>query len=470
MYVQMIQNLRDNSTQKLEKTKPLDQEHKSKMSSTEDLDELSYNSTSSHSTDAFIHENLKHDSVLVNSQLNESLKYKNLVENLELSKLNYENFKNSLNKVEDIDLMSQIEEKLNQINEFKIDLLKAKYQDEINLKVSSIKLVMEKMNLASIKWSNEEYEKKLDKMKQELDLNNRKIGDYEIKIEDLNRRIKSYKNKFEINNEDLELEMRPLEDEAETYTTLNVNNQFDYLQDEINEKNELIESLRAKEDIYLSEINRLKNQLNDYMEFNFTKSNSTTMTNFEFESALIDTTTDSMYREPRIVVTQSKDNRVNELFVELERKDAMIQKLSEDYRKLKEEVETMTHPLFIELQSELQKQFDEEFEDLKICYENKLREELEIYKNINEQKIESIELENKQNLVDIESKHKLELQQLEIDFKKILNQNLQDLKEQLERTQKDNKEVNIKFKYTTEHHSKEISNLPSDVDLVVSNF
>ena len=54
---------------------------------------------------------------------------------------------------------------------------------------------MEKMNLASIKWSNEEYESKITKMKQELDLNNKIIGDYEIKIKDLNRQIELYKNK-----------------------------------------------------------------------------------------------------------------------------------------------------------------------------------------------------------------------------------------------------------------------------------
>lgn len=63
------------------------------MSSTEDLDELSYNSLSSHSTDGYIHETLKHESEIVNSHLEESLRYKPLVENLEYSKINYENFK-----------------------------------------------------------------------------------------------------------------------------------------------------------------------------------------------------------------------------------------------------------------------------------------------------------------------------------------------------------------------------------------
>ena len=152
--------------------------------------------------------------------------------------------------------------------------------------------------------------------------------------------------------------MRPLEDEIESTLLTNVNNQFDYLRDEINEKDELIENLQAREEIYLNEINRLKNQLNDYMEITLSKPN-TTISNFEFESALIDTTTDSMYREPKLIMTQVKDSRVNELVVELENKDSILRKLTDDYNKLKEEIETMTHPLFIELQSEMQKNFDE---------------------------------------------------------------------------------------------------------------
>lgn len=115
------------------------------MSSTEDLDELSYNSLSSHSTDGYIHETLKHESDIVNIHLDESIRYKSLVENLEFSKLNYDHFKSIFNichlifdlsliqidnlKIsEHIQLLSQIEERLNQISECKIDLLKAKYQ------------------------------------------------------------------------------------------------------------------------------------------------------------------------------------------------------------------------------------------------------------------------------------------------------------------------------------------------------
>lgn len=70
-----------------------EEEKQTKMSSTEELDELSYNSASSHSTEAFIEENLKYELKNVNSELNESLKYKTLVENLELSKIDFENFK-----------------------------------------------------------------------------------------------------------------------------------------------------------------------------------------------------------------------------------------------------------------------------------------------------------------------------------------------------------------------------------------
>ena len=39
-----------------------------------------------------------------------------------------------------------------------------KKKDELNLKVTSIKFVMEKVNSASLKWSSEEYEKKLRKV------------------------------------------------------------------------------------------------------------------------------------------------------------------------------------------------------------------------------------------------------------------------------------------------------------------
>lgn len=67
------------------------------MSSTEDLDELSYNSLSSHSTDGYIHETLKHDFETVSIHLNESVRYKSLVENLEYSKLNYDHFKSIIN-------------------------------------------------------------------------------------------------------------------------------------------------------------------------------------------------------------------------------------------------------------------------------------------------------------------------------------------------------------------------------------
>lgn len=61
------------------------------------------------------------------------------------------------------------------------------------MRVSSIKYVMEKINLASIKWSNEEFDKKLIKMRHELDLNDKKIIEYEAKIKDLNRQLKAYK-------------------------------------------------------------------------------------------------------------------------------------------------------------------------------------------------------------------------------------------------------------------------------------
>lgn len=69
----------------------------SKMSSTEDLDDLSYNSISSHSTDGYIYETLKNDCDIVNSHLEESTKYKPLVENLEYSKQNYDHFKSKIN-------------------------------------------------------------------------------------------------------------------------------------------------------------------------------------------------------------------------------------------------------------------------------------------------------------------------------------------------------------------------------------
>ncbi|RNA01322.1 hypothetical protein BpHYR1_020605 [Brachionus plicatilis] len=349
----------------------------SKMSSTEDLDDLSYNSISSHSTDGYIYETLKNDCDIVNSHLEESTKYKPLVENLEYSKQNYNHFKNSLSNSENFELLSQIEEKLNRIAECKIDLLKAKYQDEINLKISSIKFVMEKMNRATIKWSNEENEKKIAKMKQEVELNKKIMSDYEIRIKDLTNEVSSYRKMIEANNGDLE--MRPLQEDTqfESHHTFDINNQFDYLRDEINEKDKQIELFRAKEDVYLNEISRLKIQLNDYLEYNSSKANTT---NFEMESALIDTTTDSAYREPRIVVTQMRDDRVNGLIIELDAKNRSIQNLTNELSKLKEEVETMTHPLFYELQSEMQNQFNQEYEELKICYENKLREELEIYK------------------------------------------------------------------------------------------
>lgn len=55
------------------------------------------------------------------------LHYKHLLESVELSQIDYTNFKSTLNYYES-DLCNCIEEKLNQINEFKLDLLKAKFK------------------------------------------------------------------------------------------------------------------------------------------------------------------------------------------------------------------------------------------------------------------------------------------------------------------------------------------------------
>lgn len=152
--------------------------------------------------------------------------------------------------------------------------------------------------------------------------------------------------------------MKPLQDntQSEFQHTFEINNQFDYLREEINEKDKVIENLRAKEDVYLNEITRLKSQLNDYLEFNTSRDNTN---NLEMESALIDITTDSVYREPKIVVTQMRDDRVSGLIIELEAKNKTIQNLTNELNKVKEDIETMTHPLFYELQNEMQNQFNE---------------------------------------------------------------------------------------------------------------
>lgn len=144
--------------------------------------------------------------------------------------------------------------------------------------------------------------------------------------------------------------------EVKSQHIYDINNQFDYLRDEINEKDQIIESLKAKEDVYLGEISRLKSQFNDFLELNTSKENNT---NFEMESVLIDTTTDSIYREPKIGGTQMRDDRVNGLILELEAKNKTILDLNDELNKLKEDIETMTHPFFFELQNEMQKHFDE---------------------------------------------------------------------------------------------------------------
>lgn len=108
--------------------------------------------------------------------------------------------------------------------------------------------------------------------------------------------------------------------------------------------------------MYLGEISRLKSQLNDFLELNTSKENNT---NFEMESALIDTTTDSIYREPKILGTQMRDDHVSGLLIELEAKNRTILNLNNELNKLKEDIETMTHPLFFELQNELQNHFNE---------------------------------------------------------------------------------------------------------------
>ena len=62
---------------------------------------------------------------------------------------------------DDLKLANEIESKLDQLNDSKLNLFKLKSQEEMALKVSSIKLVMERVNMASVKWLNEEFEKKL---------------------------------------------------------------------------------------------------------------------------------------------------------------------------------------------------------------------------------------------------------------------------------------------------------------------
>ena len=79
----------------------------------------------------------------------------------------FENIFNCNSKIQDtldeddIKLADEIESKLVQIHDSKFNLFKLKSQEEMALKVSSIKLVMERVNLASVKWLNEEFEKKM---------------------------------------------------------------------------------------------------------------------------------------------------------------------------------------------------------------------------------------------------------------------------------------------------------------------
>lgn len=45
------------------------------------------------------------------------------------------------------------------------------------------------MNRAAIKWSSEEYETNLAKMRQELDMSKKVMSDYEIRIKDLTNEV-----------------------------------------------------------------------------------------------------------------------------------------------------------------------------------------------------------------------------------------------------------------------------------------
>jgi hypothetical protein len=75
-------------------------------------------------------------------------------------------FKETL-KESEIELAGLIETKINSINDLKTVLLKEKFQEEVTLKVTSMKFVMEKVSAASLKWTKEEYEKQLEKLRQE---------------------------------------------------------------------------------------------------------------------------------------------------------------------------------------------------------------------------------------------------------------------------------------------------------------
>lgn len=169
--------------------------------------------------------------------------------------------------------------------------------------------------------------------------------------------------------QDLEIEMKPLNDDIDSTFHQQHEHSFhmlNNLRDELDEKNTLIQSLKQNEEVYLTEINRLKNELNQAFETSQTQTihnliSLETSSNLITQDSLFDTTNDSICKEQKIL-TPLKETRFESIQAELEAKEAEIDKLKlelKDYANLREEIENLTHPSFIQLAKELKEHFNE---------------------------------------------------------------------------------------------------------------
>ncbi len=187
----------------------------------------------------------------------------------------------------------------------KYDLLKEQYNDELNLKLASIKFVMERINNATMKWSKEECEKQVHQVKlgesEKYDLIRKA---YDSRIDDLHHQIDSCKSELEMQKnaqktEQLDLTLQSIDNDLSTYCDINLGageslfcesssnfninsnvtssllsqhqfqpithqQQLKKLLSEIEDKNGIIKSMKKSEENYLEEIQSLKTQLSQF--------------------------------------------------------------------------------------------------------------------------------------------------------------------------------------------------------------
>jgi len=382
---------------------------------------------------------------------NETAAYRAFLREIEERENDYENFKTSLNENEQ-NLAKVIEEKLTSISNAKIEFLTLKHQDELKLKIASLKLVMTSISSASAKCLSDETCEKITRIQTEL-------SDLKSDLGSKCNEVLSYRNEIQI------LEKATNE-----------------LRRQLAERESHIESLKVKESSYLSELNELKDRLHDQNDdevaINIEREDANSMSqedhyvsttttvhqqhqtsdliSFESatttiiiappdessdgESAAMESCCSSMTprtnhepNNPAIGATILIQRAPNQADVESSFKTR--------YLELRDSIEKLSHPVFIQFENELDAKHRKEYEKLKLFYEKKLNDEIDFYKK---------------HIIELEEKQKREIENLEKEFNQVLSSDLDELKKELEKSSQ-NQGIGIKFRYVSERRQREIT-------------